>query len=260
VTGEPGARPIPLRPRPGARPVSRLPARLYAARRRSRERWRRLAVTVTVAVALLATAGYLVVWHTPLFAVGTVRVVGARAVPGAQIAAASGIRPGAAMASVDAAAAVRRVEGIARIASAEVALSWPHTVVVTVVERAPAALIPAGGGYQIVDRSGVIFGTAAAPVGGLPVIRISAAPAVRERVVPGALAALRALSGPLAARVTGIAASGVYDITLTLSGGITVFWGDGAEPARKAADLAAMMRRGPAQRFDVSAPNSPAMS
>lgn len=261
MTREPGVRPTPVRPQDPDRYVSRLPARLYAARRRARERRRRLAVTATVALALLAATGYLVVWHSPLFAVGTVEVVGAKVLPANRIAAAAGIRPGSAMASVDAGAAASRVRAdLARVASAEVTLSWPHTVVVTVTERVPAALIPAAGGYQIVDKSGVVFADSATPVAGLPVVRVSASAAVREQVVPGALAALRALPAALAARVTGISATGVYDITLTLSGGISVFWGDGAQPASKAADLAALVRRGSADRFDVSAPDAPAMS
>jgi cell division protein FtsQ len=257
---EPAAPPTLIRPDLADRQVSRLPARLYAARRRSRDRWRRLSVTVTVTLAVLALIGYVIVWHTSLFAVTAVRVVGAHAVSAQQIVAAAAVRPGTALAAVDTGAAAARVDSLVRIASTQVTLSWPHTVVVTVTERTAAALIPQAGGYQLVDGSGVIFGTVPAAVAGLPVIRVSASADVRRQVVPGALAALGALPATLEHQVVGISASSDYDITLTLSGGSTVNWGGGDQAAEKARDLAAMVRLGKAGHFDVSAPNAPAMS
>lgn len=244
-----------------ARPkVSTLPARLYAARMRSRERWRRLSVTVTIVVILVFVAAYVVVWHTSFFALTSVRVVGEKNVSAQQVIGVAALGTGTALVSVDTAGAATRVEQLPQVASAQVSLSWPHTVVISVTERVPAALVPNGAGYDIVDVSGVVFGTATRPTAGLAVIQIQGSPAVKAAVVPGALAALKALPADIAHQVTGISASSAYSISLTLRGGITVDWGGGDDATAKAADLVALLRLGKAARYDVSAPDAPTMS
>ena len=249
------------RPAGETRPkVSTLPAQLYAARMRSRERWRRLSVTITVALILLFIAAYFVVWHTSLFAVTNVRVVGEKTVSAQQVISASALGTGTPLVSVDTGGAAARVEKLPQIASAQVSLDWPHTVVITVAERVPAALIPNGSGYDVVDVSGVAFKTTAKPIAGLAIIQVQGGPAVKAAVVPGALAALNALPADIAHEVTGIGASSAYSIALTLRGGVTVEWGGSDNATAKAADLVAMMRLGRAARYDVSAPDAPAMS
>lgn len=245
--------------------VSTLPARLYAARMRSRERWRRLSVTITVALILLFIAAYIVVWHTSVFAVTNVRVVGEKTVTAQQVIGASALGTGTPLVSVDTGGAASRVEKLPQIASAQVSVDWPHTVVITVQERVPAALIPNGSGYDVVDVSGVAFKKVASPAAssvtaGLAVIQVQGSPAVKAAVVPGALGALKALPPNIAHEVTGIAASSEYSIALSLRGGVTVEWGGGDNAAAKAADLVALMRAGRATRYDVSAPEAPAMS
>lgn len=240
--------------------VSMLPARLYAARMRSRERWRRLSVTVTVALILLFIVAYIVVWHTSVFAVTSVRVAGEKTISAQQVIDASALGTGTPLVSVDTGGAAARVEKLPQVAAASVSLDWPHTVVITVTERVPAALIPNGSGYDVVDVSGVAFKTVAKPVTGLAVIQVQGSAAVKAAVVPGALAALKALPSDIDRHVIGIAASSEYSIVLTLERGVTVQWGGGDNATAKAADLVAMMRRGQAIRYDVSAPDAPAMS
>jgi cell division protein FtsQ len=240
--------------------VSRLPAQLYAARMRARERWRRLSVTVTVALALLAVAGYFIIWHTSALAVDSVRVVGQKTVPAQQVVAAAGLRIGSPLASADLDGARARVQRIPQIASASLSRDWPHSVVISIVERTAAALIPDGGGYDVVDASGVVFGRSAGVLPGLAVIQVQGGADVKAAVVPGALAALKALPSDIAHRVTGITASSPYSITLRLSGGVTVDWGGGDDASAKAQDLAALMHVRKAVRYDVSAPEAPAMS
>ncbi len=245
--------------RPGSGRVSDLPARLYAARMRTRSRRRRLTVTLTVTACLLALVGYLLLWHTPLIAVRGVHVRGTKAVAAATVLAAAEIRTGGPMAALDTAAVAARIERIPQIASASVSKDWPGTVVISVVERVAAALVPQGTGYQIVDGGGVVFGHSATVRSGLPVIDVSGA-AEDAEVVPGALAALRALPAALDRRIASITATDPYAITLTLTDGTTVNWGGGQDPADKARDLVALLRVGAAHHYDVSAPNAPAKS
>ena len=239
--------------------VSDLPARLYAARMRARARWRRLAVTLTVACCLCALIGYLLLWHTSLIAVRGIRVSGAKSVSTARILTTSQIHTGTAMAALNTAAAAARIEDIPQIASASVSRHWPGTVVVTVVERVPAALVPDARGYEVVDGGGVVFGQVAKTVSGLPVITVSA-PARADEVVPGALAALRALPAAIDKQISAITASDPYAITLRFTDGATVNWGGGDDAVDKARDLEALLRIGGGRHYDVSAPDAPAMS
>src|SRR5207302_7414318 len=108
--------------------------------------------------------------------------------------------------------------------------------------------------------SGVVFGHSAQARAGLTVIQVQGGADVKAAVVPGALAALKALPSDIAHRVTGITASSPYSITLRLSGGVTVDWGGADDPSAKARDLVALMRVHKAARYDVSAPEAPAMS
>ena len=243
----------------GARRVSDLPARLYAARMRARTRWRRLSVTITVAVCLVALVGYLVLWHTSLIAVRGIRVVGAKSITSASVLTAAQIRAGSPMAALDTAAAATRVGAIPQVASAQVDRDWPGTVIITVVERSAAALVPDAHGYQVVDGGGVVFGQVSAATKGLPVITVSA-PAKADEVVPGALAALRALPVGVTKEITAITASDPYAITLRFTDGATVNWGGADAAVDKARDLLALLRIGGGRHYDVSAPDAPAMS
>ena len=239
--------------------VSDLPARLYAARLRARARWRRLAVTLTVACALVALLVYLLLWHTALIAVRGIRVVGAKSVSNSLILTTSQIRSGSSMAGLDTGAAAARIERIPQVASARVSKDWPGTVVVTVVERVAAALVPDAQGYEVVDSGGVVFGQEAKAVSGLPVITVSA-PAKADEVVPGALAALRALPAAVDRRIAAVTASDPYAITLRFTDGSTVNWGGGDDAVDKARDLEDLLRIAGGTHYDVSAPDAPAMS
>jgi cell division protein FtsQ len=242
-----------------ARRVSDLPARLYAARLRARARWRRLSVTLTVTACLLALIGYLLLWHTSLIAVRGIKVVGTKSITATQVLTAAQISPGGPMAALNTGAAAARVDRIPQVASAKVSRNWPGTVVITVTERSAAALVPDAQGYEVVDRGGVVFGQVSKATKGLPVITVSA-PAKADQVVPGALAALRALPSSVATQISAITASDPYAITLRFSDGATVNWGGGDDAVDKARDLVALLRIGGGRHYDVSAPDAPAMS
>jgi cell division protein FtsQ len=247
--------------------VSRVLAERYAARLRARARWTRLSVTLTVCVALLVLTGYLVVWHTSLFGVRTVSVSGEHVLSAAAITRTAGIDPGTPVEGVDTAAVRRRVGALPRVASVRVSRRFPHTVVVSVTERTPAALLPVAGrsgSYAVVDVDGVRFDTVDHPLTGVPVVNVGSGPAtrdagVRAQIVRGALAAVRALPSGLRDRLVGIEAADPYGITLRLTDSVTVDWGGGDQASRKADVLEALMRHH-AGHYDVSAPSAPAVS
>lgn len=222
-------------------------------------------MTITVLLLMLSALGYVLVCHSPLFALRSIHVAGASAdgLSAQRVTKAAALPIGAPLTSLDTAGAQARIEKIPQVASARVAVRWPHTVQITVTTRVGAALIPNGSAYDEVDGTGVIFGTVSAPVAGLPVITVQGGPAVRAAVVPGALAALNALGSTapdIEHEVTGISASSAYSITLRLSGGVTVVWGGGDNPVLKAQDLSALMRYRKASAYNVSAPDAPSVS
>jgi cell division protein FtsQ len=253
--------------------VSRVLVERYLDRLRRRRRWRRLSVTITVFLTLLALTGYSVLWHTKVFDVRTTTVSGLKVLTRQQVLAAAAIPAHGPVAAVDTSAAKARLMALPRVKDAWVERSLPHTVVIGVVERTPAAALPQpDGSYQIVDSDGVAFDTAAtvsAIPGHVPVIHLEqfADPEPRDRAatVAGALAALRALPGPLLTRVLTVSATGPYAITVTLTPSgkkqhsVTVDWGGPDQPELKARILAALIGNGSAH-YDLSAPAAPAYS
>lgn len=260
--------------------VSRVLVERYLDRLRRRRRWRRLTVTVTVFLAVLALAGYSILWHTKVFDVRTTSVSGVKVLTRQQVLAAAAIPAHQAVASVDTAAAKARLMAIPRVKDAWVERSLPHTVEITVVERTAAAALPqADGSYQIVDGDGVAFDTAASSAAlpaHLPVIHLEqfADSSVKDRAatVGGALAALGALPASVRGRVQTVSATGPYAITLTMSPrvpsaheskakpqAVTVSWGGPDQPDLKARILTALIGNG-ATHYDVSAPAAPAYS
>lgn len=253
--------------------VSRVLVERYLERVRKRRRWRRLSVTVTVFLALLALGGYSLVWHTKVFDVRSTTVSGVKVLSRQQVLAVAAVPAHAPVAGVDTKAVKARLLTVPRIKNAWVERSLPHTVSITVVERVAAAALPnADGSFVIVDGEGVAFdtvATAGAIPAHVPVIHleqfVSARPKDRAVTVSGALAALGALPATVRSRVLTVSATGPYAITLTLAPStakqqaVTVVWGGPEHPDLKARILTALIGRGD-QRYDVSAPDAPAYS
>ena len=233
------------------------------ARRRSRrhERRRRLLIG---AVAALVAAGS-VAWillGSPFLAVRTVRVDGAGALPAGQVAQVTGIRDGTPLARVDTDAAAAKVRELPQVAAVEVSRGWPHTVVVTVTERVPVAVVVSGGRRALVDRDGVVFDTITGdpPAGVVPLD--VASPGPRDAATRAALAAVTALPGDVRGQVTGVVAHTPDGVTLALTDGRSVLWGSADQATRKAQVLGALLDRiaagdlDPAGTLDVSTPGS----
>ena len=111
---------------------------------------------------------------------GTCRSPATARVPAAEVSAAAGSRPGTPLARVNTAAAARRVERIPQVLSAQVSRYWPDTVVITVRERTPQLAVAAGGGFELVDKYGVVVRPVAARPAGLPLLTAPPAPAARQ--------------------------------------------------------------------------------
>jgi cell division protein FtsQ len=243
--------------RPSA-PVTPLTRRRRPARTRSRRgRWLRAAA----AVLLLAGALWFL-WAGPLLAVGTVQVDGAGTLSAEEVREAAGVEVGIPLLRVDVEDAEARVAMLPQVASVEVTRGWPQTVVVTVVERVPVAVVGQAGRRSLVDAEGVLFDTitGAAPPGVVPLD--VADPRPGDPATAAALEALVALPGNVRDEVDEAAVTGPEDITLTLTDGTLVLWGGPTESAKKASVLTALLDRvadedlEPAGVIDVSTPDA----
>ena len=149
-----------------------------------------------------------------------------------------------------------------QVASVEVTRGWPGTVVVTLQERVPVAVVDRAGSRQLIDAAGVLFDTitGAPPAGVVPLAVPEPGP--DDPATAAALGALTALPADVRDTVTGVAATSGDDVTLTLSGGRTVRWGSAAQTDRKAEVLDALLTQiesgalEPADLLDVSTPDA----
>jgi cell division protein FtsQ len=237
---------------------------LRPRRRRSRppvSPRRRLLTVLGVGLLVAAVLAW-VVLGSPLLAVRTVQVDGESRLSEEQVVEVAGIATGTPLVRVDRAAAAARVAALPQVASVEVTRGWPNTVVITLAERVPVALVAEGGTRRLVDAGGVIFDTITGepPAGVVPLDVPHAGP--DDAATGAALGALTALPRDVRAEVTGVAARTADDVTLTLTDGRSVLWGSAARTDRKAEVLGALLDQiesgalDPADTLDVSTPDS----
>jgi cell division protein FtsQ len=208
-------------------------------------------VVAGVLVALVGVGGWAIGW-TSVLGVRGVAVTGVRALPAADVMAAAAVPAGQPLARVNTAAVAHRVGAIPGVARVAVTRSWPSTLRIAVTERHGVAVVSRLGAPWLVDPGGVVFQRLdAAPVG-LPRLEVGS-PGADDPATHAALAALTALAAPVRAQVQVVAAVAPAEIRLSLSGGRTVFWGDGADAAAKAEALQALLSR-PGRVYDVSTP------
>ena len=233
--------------------------------RTGRSPWR-TAFFGVIAVGLLLGISYIFLGPKVLV-VRSVVVSGTHLVPASQVRAAAAIPAGEPLLRVNTGAAARRVEAITQVQSAQVNKSWPDRILITVQERTPVLAVArpgaagstsaAGGGYDLIDASGVIVRTAQAKPRGMavfwppvPVTALRDSPSVAA-----AAAVLREVPAWIGQSVLAVSASSPQNVTLGLSGGITIVWGSTARATAKATELAALMR-GHEHYYDVSSPGT----
>ncbi|GGU19921.1 cell division protein FtsQ/DivIB [Streptomyces lavendofoliae] len=264
----------------GARPKGGRPGRPSPAR--PSLRWRpgpggvRRALPGPRAVLLIVTALFLLAGGVWLFygsawlRVEQVTASGTRVLTSAQVKAAAAVPVGAPLASVDTGEIEGRLlRALPRVRSADVVRSWPHGISLTVVERTPVLLVEKGGKFTEVDATGVRYATvdASRAPKGVPLLELTAdrSPSLRRFGTARLTAEAVRVAGDLPARVAAeakVLRVRSYDsISLEMTGGRTVVWGNGEDGEAKARTLSALMKAAPkAGHFDVSAPTAPAAS
>ncbi|MCT9930651.1 FtsQ-type POTRA domain-containing protein [Planotetraspora sp. A-T 1434] len=213
---------------------------------------RRAAIATLLSGGVVGAATW-VVFFSPVLGVRVVEITGNTVVPAEQLRLAAGVRTGTPLATVDLDAVEQRVEAVREVESARVERSWPGTVRVTVVERTPVAAVPLGRGRSVVvDRFGVALREVAVVPPRLPVLRVQRF-AAEDPATGSALTVLSRLPEDVLRRVREVRAPSPKSVTLTLTDGRTVVWGDARRAAEKGRLLLAVLGK-PATSYDVSSP------
>lgn len=216
---------------------------------------------------LLSGGGVWALYVSDLLRVEKVGVDGTRVLTEAQVREEARVPLGTPMASLDKGAIERRLrKALPRLREAEVVRAWPHGVGLKVTERTPELLTRSGERYTEVDAEGVRYGHRDKPVRGVPLLRMEprevslrhyGAAGLRREAVRVASTLPDSVSG----RARTVVVRSFDDISLELSGGVTVRWGSSERPRAKAVALAALRKATPkARHFDVSVPSAPASS
>jgi cell division protein FtsQ len=212
---------------------------------------RRRAVALLSAVTVIGLV--VAVWFTPLLGVRQVDVAGTVELTADQVRQAAAIESGTPLVRLDVDGIAARVRELSRVAGVRVDRSLPGTVLLTVEERTPVAVVNAGDGAHMVDATGRDYATVSQAPAGLPELK------VEPRGLPAAVAVLVALPERLRSEVLALSATTPADVRLTLTAGREVRWGSPDDTPRKAAVLEVLMTRD-GSVFDVSSPELPTVS
>ncbi|GIF76909.1 cell division protein FtsQ/DivIB [Asanoa siamensis] len=231
-----------------------VPSSVRRFMQRARRRRVRAALPWAAALAVLVLLG-LPVWlvlGTGLLGVRTVAVDGTSLVTPDEVRTAAAVPAGDPLARVDLAAVAARVGTLAPVEKATVTRDWPNGLRIEVVERSPEAVATAGKRFVVVDRFGVAFQDLRRRPAHLPLVRITD-PRGNVDGVRGAVEVIASLTPALRRQLVEVGVSGPARITLKLTGGRTVVWGDASRSAAKATVTAGLLQRD-GKTIDVSDP------
>jgi cell division protein FtsQ len=231
-------------------------------REQTRRRLRALrAVVIAVVAALLADA----VLHSPLLDVRRPRVSGEVQTAAADILRTGGLTGHPLMVTLDLRHSAAAIERLPWIATARVRRSWPDTVIVTVTERVPVAIVVA----DLVDASGRVLSLAPGFAPLLPV-RIDTgakAPALPPPggTIPGVyrpgVEVAASIPPALRADVQAVLVRPDGTVRLALTSGASALLGDSTDLAAKFEAVLTIIERVQLGRapIDVSVPSAPVL-
>jgi cell division protein FtsQ len=223
-----------------------------------RQRTRRLvALRPVLAVAAVIALGVGAAWtllYSHWLALQAIDVQGVHQLSNRQIEQAAALPNGEALARLDLDAAAERIEQIPAVGAATVSRSWPHSIIITVTERTPVALVEHAGTVRAVDATGAEFKLKGGRHG-LPMLDVDP----DSGALDDAAEVVAGLPAVISQRVREVRADSIDSITLALRSGDEVLWGSAADSDRKAQVLAVLLRHR-ATSYDVSVPDQPTIT
>ena len=203
--------------------------------------------------ALLAAIAIYIFYFSSLFALESLVVEGVKDVDPKKVGNVADLTPGTPLAAVDVGDVREKVGAIPSVASVAVSLRWPHTIVISIVERQRVAGIADGDQFAVVDQNGNHFLPSRKRPVGLPLLEVAEDGPIRA----SAVAVLASLPEDIKAIVDTVSADRPDMVVLKLHSGVIVMWGGPDETDLKAQVLRALMDRTNDQWFDVRTPTSP---
>ncbi|MCQ1949747.1 FtsQ-type POTRA domain-containing protein [Arthrobacter sp. zg-Y859] len=225
-------------------------------------RRRRRAAWITAGSALSVTALFFALWFfSPMLELKTVVVEGTTLLPREQAEAALEPLKGQTLPTISDADVEGLLKDRPEIEKIEVAAQPPSTLVVTVTERIPVAVLQDGDTHVLIDEEGRRLAVAADRAAvALPLIA-GGSEAINASVFPSITAVLAALPPEVLGRLENASAQTLDSVELKLKSGQTVFWGSADANEAKARVLEALLKMEPSdppvQVYDVSTPDRP---
>lgn len=218
-----------------------------------RSRRRRLIWLGALGAVVLLIGGSVAAAYSPLFAVEKITIVGASSLDPIALETALSDQIGTPLALVDESAVKAALIAFPLIETYAVEAKPPHELAVRIVERTPVGVLKSDAGFTLVDAAGVALATTPAQPEGQPLITVSGG--VESDAFESVGLVVRSLPADVRALVTEVSATTLDDVTLTLSTGLTVVWGNAELSAKKARVLSSAMTVNPnARSIDVSSP------
>ena len=238
------------------------PAATVLAFPKPRVRRRRRAVWITAASSV-AVIGLFFAFliYSPVLALKTVVVEGTGLLPLETAEAALEPLKGRTLPTISDAEVRALLQDRPEIDKIAVAAQPPSTLVVTVTERVPVAVLQDGAQLLLIDEQGRRLAAAADRAAvSLPLIS-GGTEAVNAQVFPSITSVLSSLPEEVLTKLESASAQTVDSVELKLASGQTVFWGSADANAAKARVLEALMRMPPSdppvEVYDVSTPDRP---
>ncbi|MBX3311933.1 MAG: FtsQ-type POTRA domain-containing protein [Microbacteriaceae bacterium] len=222
-------------------------------------RQRRIAVFSVIGFFVCLGLVMVIAIYTPLFAVRNIQILGTERIDPAQVVASLSHLEGVPLPQVENEMISEQLSDFKTVASFTISRELPNTLIVHIVERKEIAAVRIASGYELIDAAGVVLGESETRPNGIPEIlvqNLSAEDIVFKEVMQVLLSFPQSLSEEL----VGITGTTKDNLTITLTTGQRVIWGDASQSELKNAVLEVLREANGNSRdliYDVSAPNSP---
>jgi cell division protein FtsQ len=218
--------------------------------------------------ALAALAGAsLAIAHSPLFSARHIRIVGTTHGEDRAILSVSGLGAHPPLVDIDPRAAAQAIERLSWVDTAQVAVSFPSSVSVTVTERLPVAYVPSSHGGALVDATGrVLADVGREPAGVVTVDTGVAVPRAGRWFAPsvrGLFAVAAEVPTTLVGRIVAITRTGRDGIVAELAHEPLVIFGPQTDAHAKFVALATVLADvsvAGISAIDLRAPSNPVLT
>lgn len=213
-------------------------------KRRSRMPWLFWLVSIVLVITWWA------LYQSKWFLVEDLKVVGTHRLNSDNVMHIANVHLGEPLISVNPGGISKNLSKIPQIKSARVERGWPHSVLITVTERSPVAVVKSGNGFSLIDDEGMLAGR----IGHIPkkMHLIDAKPNT-----PAMKSAVQiALALPQSWKVTSISCTDSKGVIVRLDKSRSIIFGTGDQPRLKI-KVAHSLLLNKYKNINVSAPLNP---